>query len=155
LLGKKISPAVGEPKIRENDMTEIMKTRAFGRAETKYQKVTPYNQQNEGPILSNLELTESFHGDIEGENQARSLVALRSDGSGIIIGFSRVVGKVGGKSGSFVLQANVTITKKHADGKWSVVPSSSTGELRGLLGDGGFITELGQPAEIWLDYWFE
>jgi hypothetical protein len=35
------------------------------------------------------------------------------------------------------------------------VPGSGTGELRGLLGDGGFKAELGQHGTIWLDYYFE
>jgi hypothetical protein len=35
------------------------------------------------------------------------------------------------------------------------VPGSGTGELAGLRGEGGFNAELGQSADITLDYWFE
>jgi Protein of unknown function (DUF3224) len=40
-------------------------------------------------------------------------------------------------------------------GDWFVVPGSGTGELAGLRGEGGFTAELGQGADITLDYWFE
>jgi len=36
-----------------------------------------------------------------------------------------------------------------------VVPSSGTGELHGLRGDGGFKAEIGQHGTIWLDYYFD
>jgi len=136
-------------------MPKIMKKRASGRAEIKAAEVKTYGQQEEGPTLHNLEIIESFHGDIEGENQARSLRAVRSDGSGSYVGIGRVVGKVADKSGCFLLQVSGTFMSKHVDGEWFVVPGSGTGELRSLRGEGGFTTELGQPAEIWLDYWFE
>lgn len=136
-------------------MPEIMKNRATGLAEITHSEVKPFNQQTEGPTLSILELTEYLHGDIEGENQARSLLCLRSDGSGTLVGISRVVGKVGGKSGSFVLQASVIIANKHAEGKYFVLPESGTEGLRGLRGEGGFDTEQGHPSKIWLDYWYE
>ncbi|HKW05422.1 MAG TPA: DUF3224 domain-containing protein [Nitrososphaerales archaeon] len=136
-------------------MTEILKRRASGRAEIRDQKLKPFNQQAEGPTLYNLELFEDFHGEIEGENQARSLVTMRSDGSGSLVGIARVVGKVGEKSGSFVLQASATFVNKHGEAKWFVVPDSGTGELANIRGDGGFTTEQGEPSEIWLDYWFE
>jgi len=136
-------------------MTEIMKKRATGRAEVKSFEVKPYNQQAGGPTLYNLELTESFHGDIEGENQGRSLRAVGIDGSGSYVGFGRVVGRVGNQSGSFLLQVQGTFTSNHVLGEWFIVPNSGTGELKGLRGEGSFSTHLGQPGEIWLDYWFE
>jgi hypothetical protein len=40
-------------------------------------------------------------------------------------------------------------------GDWFVVPGSGTGELAGLRGEGGFQAELGQHADVTLDYWFE
>ena len=47
-------------------MTEIMKKRASGRTEVKTFEDKTYSQPAEGPTLHNLEITESFHGDIEG-----------------------------------------------------------------------------------------
>ena len=40
-------------------------------------------------------------------------------------------------------------------GTWFVIPGSGTGGLAGLRGEGGFAANLGQDAEVTLDYWFE
>jgi hypothetical protein len=67
----------------------------------------------------------------------------------------RVTGKIGGRSGTFLLQDQGTLTGATVSGDWFVVPGSGTGELTGLRGEGGFTAQLGQGAEIQLDYWFE
>jgi hypothetical protein len=44
----------------------------------------------------------------------------------------------------------------HADGSARfVIPGSGTGGLAGLRGEGGFTANLGEGADITLDYWFE
>jgi Protein of unknown function (DUF3224) len=40
-------------------------------------------------------------------------------------------------------------------GDWFVIAGSGTGELTGLRGEGGFRANLGEGAEVHLDYWFE
>ena len=66
-------------------------------------------------------------------------------------GLQRVDGRVGGRSGSFVLQVSGTFADIVAKGTWSVVPSPSTGDLRRLRGEGGFAAPHGSAA-ITLDY---
>jgi hypothetical protein len=63
--------------------------------------------------------------------------------------------RIGNPSGSFVLQDAGTLTGKTVSGTWFVVSGSGTGQLQGLRGKGGFTAELGQHAQITLDYWFE
>jgi hypothetical protein len=48
-----------------------------------------------------------------------------------------------------------TVVGSTVSGEWFVVPGSGTGDLTGLRGDGGFTAQLGENAEIHLDYWFE
>ena len=60
----------------------------------------------------------------------------REDGSATFVGLERVVGRIGGKSGSFVLQRTGVFEGGQAKESYSVVPGSATGELRGLRGDG-------------------
>jgi hypothetical protein len=55
----------------------------------------------------------------------------------------------------FQIQDQGTLRGSTVSGDWFVVPGSGTGELAGMRGDGGFSAELGQGAEITLDYWFE
>jgi hypothetical protein len=40
-------------------------------------------------------------------------------------------------------------------GDWFVIPKSGTGDLGGLRGTGGFRANLGEGAQVHLDYWFE
>ncbi|MGH2558154.1 MAG: DUF3224 domain-containing protein [Thermomicrobiales bacterium] len=53
--------------------------------------------------------------------------------------FERVTGRVGERSGSFVLQHRGTWDKGVVKAEWIVVPGTATGELSGLRGDGGYL----------------
>jgi hypothetical protein len=105
--------------------------------------------------LVRIHVEEDFSGDIEGTGVAEFLQAQVSEDAASFVGIERVGGSVAGRTGTFVLQDQGTLTGTRVAGRWSVVPGSATGELAGLRGDGGFTAELGQGADITLDYWFE
>ena len=48
-----------------------------------------------------------------------------------------------------------TVQDNLVSGDWFVIPGSGTGQLAGLRGEGGFRTNLGEGAQVHLDYWFE
>jgi hypothetical protein len=48
-----------------------------------------------------------------------------------------------------------TLAGTTVSGTWFIVPGSATGELEGLRGEGGFVAQLGEGADITLGYWFE
>src|SRR5207253_8147354 len=56
------------------------------------------------PKLTRATVTKTFSGDIAGEGHVEYLMMYRSDGSATFVGLKRVVGRVAGKAGSFVLQ---------------------------------------------------
>ena len=120
----------------------------------KYEPVV-YEQPTDGPVLSRIHVEESFSGDIEGNGIVEFLQAAHADGSASFVGIERVTGKIGGKSGTFLLQDAGTVEGNVVSGDWFVVPGSGTGELRGLRGEGGFKANLGESAQVHLDYWFE
>jgi hypothetical protein len=136
-------------------VTTPSKTHATGRIEVKTYEPQPYEEVNEGPNLVEIQVTETFSGDIEGEGVVRFLQAVRKDGSASFVGIERVTGSVEGRPGSFLLQDAGTLEGNTVRGGWFVIPGSGTGELSGLRGEGGFTAELGQHASITLDYWFE
>jgi hypothetical protein len=136
-------------------MNTASKTRATGRIEVKTYEPQTYEEVDGGPDLVEIHVTETLRGDIEGEGVVRFLQAIRKDGSASFVGVERVTGSVGGRKGTFLLQDEGTLEDSTAKGDWFVIPGSGTGDLSGLRGDGGFEAELGQPASIWLDYWFE
>jgi hypothetical protein len=126
-----------------------------GRIQVKTYLPKPYDEPADGPRLVRISVSETFSGDIEGEGTAEFLQLLRSDGSASFVGLERVVGKVGGRPGSFVLQDAGTLEGGTVSGTWFVVPGSGSGQLKGLRGEGGFTADVGQAATITLDYWFE
>jgi Protein of unknown function (DUF3224) len=128
---------------------------ARGKIDVKTYEPTTYDESAEGPALVRIHVSEDFSGDIEGEGVAEFLQTARSETEASFVGVERVTGSIGGKSGTFVFQDAGTVEGTTVSGTWFVVPGSGTGELRGLRGEGGFKAELGQAADITLDYWFE
>jgi len=133
----------------------VSSTHATGRIEVNTYEPQPYEEVDGGPNLVEIHVTETFSGDIEGEGVVRFLQAVRDDGSASFVGIERVTGSIAGRQGSFLLQDAGTLEGNTVKGDWFVVPGSGTGELAGLRGEGGFEAELGQHADITLDYWFE
>jgi hypothetical protein len=131
------------------------RTHATGKIDVKTYEPTPYDQPVEGPALVRIHVVETFSGDIQGEGVATFLQVTRGEDEASFVGAERVTGRLAGRSGTFVLQDEGTLKGSTVSGTWFVVPGSGTGELAGLRGEGGFTAELGQGAEITLDYWFE
>src|SRR5262245_16836761 len=129
-------------------MSAMSKTHATGRIEVKSYQPQPYEEVDDGPNLVEINVTETFSGDIEGDGAVRFLQAVRKDGSASFVGIERVTGSIGGRQGSFLLQDAGTLEGNTVKGNWFVVPGSGTGELSGLRGEGGFTAELGQHASI-------
>jgi Protein of unknown function (DUF3224) len=128
---------------------------ATGKINVKAYEPTTYDQPAEGPALVRIRIVEDFSGDIEGEGAAEFLQTARGDDEASFVGVERVTGRLGGKSGTFVLQEQGTLKGTTVSGTWFVVPRSGTSALQGLRGEGRFEAELGQGADITLDYWFE
>jgi hypothetical protein len=129
---------------------------ATGKITVRTYEPTPYDQPAEGgPVLSRIHVEEEFSGDIEGTGVVEFLQAQVSEDAASFVGLERLSGSVGGHSGTFLLQDQGTLRGTTVSGEWFVVPGSGTGELTGLRGQGGFTAELGQGADITLDYWFE
>ena len=129
--------------------------RASGHIEVKTYVPSPFDEIKDGPALVEIQVTETFSGDIQGEGTVRFIQAASGDGSASFVGIERVRGSLAGRQGSFLLQDSGTLVGKEVNGTWFVVPRSGTGQLTGLRGDGGFKARLGQNATIWLDYYFE
>ena len=128
---------------------------ATGRTEVKTYSPTPFDEIADGPSLMEVQLTETFWGDIQGEGTARVIQEARKGGSASFAGMERVRGSLAGRSGSFLLQVTGTVLDKEMKAEWFVVAGSGTGELKSLRGEGGFTAHLGEHGSIWLDYSFE
>ena len=131
------------------------RTHATGTIEVTGWNPSPYDEQNEASTLVRIEVTELFHGDIEGDGRAQMLQVLRPDSSADFVGHERVTATLAGRQGTFIFQDVGTLADGAVAGTWFVVPGSGTGGLAGLRGEGTFTADVGASATITLDYWFE
>lgn len=114
----------------------------------------PYSEGPDLPKLTRATVKKTFSGDIEGEGQVEYLMMYRSDGSATFTGLERITGRVGGKTGTFVLQRTGVFEDGQAKETYSVVPGSATGELRGLRGEGTSSVGHGMEHPFTLSYEF-
>ena len=132
-----------------------MKKNANARFAIKGWDEKPYSEGPDLPKLTRATVTKAFTGDIEGDGQVEYLMMYLSDGSAAFVGLERVVGQVGGKAGSFVLQRTGVFESGQAKESYSVIPGSGTGELRGLRGDGTSAVGHGMEHPFMMTYEFE
>src|SRR5947208_10215641 len=86
----------------------------------------PYSEGQGLPKLTRASVTKTFTGDIEGEGQVEYLMMYRSDGSATFVGLERIVGRIGAKTGAFVLQRTGVFEGGWAKESYSVIPGSAT-----------------------------
>jgi hypothetical protein len=114
----------------------------------------PYSEGQDLPRLTRATVTKTFTGDLEGDGQVEYLMMYRADGTATFVGLERVVGRIDGKSGSFVLQRIGVFEDGQAKESYSVVAGSATGDLLGLRGDGSSAVGHGLEHPFVLDYEF-
>ncbi len=129
-----------------------MKKRANARFAIKSWDEKPYSEGKDLPKLTQASVTKTFTGDIEGEGHVQYLMMYRKDGSATFVGLERVVGRIGAKSGSFVLQRVGVFESGQAKESYSVIPGSATEDLQGLRGDGSSAVGHGSEHPFTLDY---
>lgn len=96
----------------------------------------PYSEGQDQQKLTRASVTKTYTGDIEGQGHVEYLMMYRSDGSATFVGLERIVGRIGSKAGTFVLQRSGVFESGQANESYSVIAGSATGDLLGLLGDG-------------------
>ncbi|MEY9864213.1 hypothetical protein ABH935_009868 [Catenulispora sp. GAS73] len=136
-------------------MSTPVTTRAEAKITVAKYEPSAYDELADGGSLTRIHVEESFAGDIEADGVVEFLQAAFADGSASFVGVERVSGTLGGRRGTFLLLDQGTVADSVVSGEWFVVPGSATGELTGLRGTGGFMANLGEGADVWLDYWFQ
>ncbi len=123
--------------------------------EIKSWKENPFNELEGAPKLVRASVLKTYHGEIEGEGTLEYLMLYNADGSANYFGYERVVGKIGARSGSFVLEDKGVFEGGMAKSTLRVMPNSDTGELSGLRGEGGYATGHAQQHEMTIEYEIE
>ena len=111
-----------------------MSRTATGSFEIKMNPDPPYDV-SDGVSLGRVSISKTFAGDLDAQSLVQMLAARGeiADSAGYVA-IERVVGSLGGRQGSFVLQHFGVMTRGSGELIVSVVPDTGTGELRGLSG---------------------
>lgn len=111
-----------------------------------------YSEHPGQPRLTRASVKKTYTGDIDAEGEVEYLMMYRSDGSATFVGLERVVGRIDGKTGTFVLERTGVFEGGQAKESYSVIPGSATGELQGLRGNGSSDVGHGMEHPFSLSY---
>jgi hypothetical protein len=125
---------------------------ANARFAIKSWKEEAYSEGQDLPKLTRASVIKTLTGDIEAEGQVEYLMMYRSDGSATFVGLERIVGRIGDRTGSFVLQRSGVFESGQAKESYSVIPDSATGDLSGLRGQGSSAVGHGTEHPFVLNY---
>jgi hypothetical protein len=132
-----------------------MKTTGKATLATKTWDEKPYTEIDGERKLTRTQATFTYEGDLEGEGAVEYLMAYCPNGLGNFVGLERIIGRIGTRTGGFVVQHTGTFDPKAVNTHWTFVPGSGTGELEGLSGGGEVILMGHGPYAITFDYDFE
>src|SRR5271170_4866113 len=99
-------------------------------------KLKPQVDENVGdPTVGRMSIDKQFHGDLEATSKGQMLAVQGGvKGSAGYVAIERVIGALGGHTGTFALQHTGTMNRGVPGLDVTVVPDSGTGELAGLSG---------------------
>jgi Protein of unknown function (DUF3224) len=112
----------------------------------------PYVELDDARKLTRASVAQAFDGDLEGEGSVEWLMYYREDKTADFVGLQRFVGRLGSRSGSFVMTTQGTFDGEKAAGRLAVVDGSGTDELSGISGGGSFVAPHGSTPSVELDY---
>lgn len=115
-------------------MTAAIDTTVTGRFDLTAWDEEVWSDEN-GVRLVTAAVAKRFEGGLTGTSTARLVQAFAQHGSAAYVGIELVVGTVGGRSGSFVLQHTAVGSAGGGSMTVSVVPDSGTGGLTGIAGE--------------------
>ncbi|MGI8328982.1 DUF3224 domain-containing protein [Actinomadura scrupuli] len=112
------------------------------------------SEEEIGATLSRVRLTKTFQGDLAGTSVTDITTVATSAGPAAYVGIERFEGSLHGRKGAFVLQHSAGSedgTPGTAWLRWVIVPTSGTGELSGVRGEGQIVNDDGAHSYT-LDY---
>ena len=117
-----------------------------GPFDVKVAPLEPYNKDDKA--VGRYSLDKQFHGALEGTSQGEMLAygTGAAGSSGGYVAIEKFTGKLEGRSGSFVLQHDTTMTKGKPAMNIFVVPDSGTGELARIDGKMQITNEAGKHS---------
>lgn len=116
---------------------------------------SPVLEPDGGAKLTRASVSGSYSGDIEGDCRSESVMWYRPDGTATYTSFERITGRIGDRSGSFVLRGTGSYDGKEARTAFEIVAGSGTDGLEGIAGGGHLVAPHGPEADVELDITFD
>jgi len=116
-----------------------MATKAASTFQIKSWDEKPAEEFGGGIKLTRARVKQTYEGDFKGDGTVEYLMTYGEGGAATFVGFERVEGSVGGKSGSFIFQHGGIYENETAKSSFTVVPGSGTEGLTGLRGKGNYV----------------
>jgi hypothetical protein len=129
-----------------------MSTHATATADVSSWDEKNYDESEGLPTLARTKVGNVYRGDLEAEGSSRGLMVYRSKDSAEFTGLERIVGRLGDRSGTFVVRVGGEYEDGVVSYDWSIVPGSGTGELRGVRGGGRVVWAQGESGSLAFDY---
>ena len=108
---------------------------ASGTFEVKLTPQKPDNKEAESANLGRMSIDKEFFGNLAATSKGEMLSAMTDiKGSAGYVAIERVTGTLHGRTGTFMVQHNGTMTRGTPQLSVTVVPDSGTGQLVGLGG---------------------
>jgi hypothetical protein len=126
--------------------------RATGTFTVKSWDENTYHELEGKARLTKARIVYELSGDLDAQSTSDTLMCYAEDGSAVYTGLDRVVGRLGERSGSFVVLGTGGYSGGEAKMTWQVVEGSATGELTGLHGTGTAVATHEPPGTFSLDY---
>ena len=105
-----------------------------------------------GATIARIAVSKAFQGDLTGTSITTLLTVATPAGPAAYVGVEHMECALHGRRGTFVLQHSAGATDGVQWLKWQVVPTSGTGELTGLRGEGQIVRGPGGEHTYTLDY---
>lgn len=93
-----------------------------------------YEESVEAPKLSRATVKKAFTGELTAESTAELLMCRSGDEGAGYVASERIVGRIGDREGSFVVQHGGIVDGAEIESFGHVVPASGTGDFAGLRG---------------------
>ena len=132
-----------------------MSTHAQARFEVQSWDENTYEELDGDAKLTRASVGQGFTGDLEGDGSVEWLMCYREDKTADFVGLQRFVGRLGGRSGSFVMQTQGSFDGTEAKGSLAVVDARAPRSWPASRARGAFAAPLGSTASVELDYDFE
>lgn len=111
-----------------------------------------FDEAEDGPRLTRAHIRKSFEGDLVATGNLMYVMTYLDAANASFLGFEKVTGVLGGRSGSFVLRHTGVYDGEQARASCEVVAGSGTGELAGLSGSGGFSAGHAEQHDMIFEY---